>query len=55
MDVECPKCGRVFRCETDGRCWCADLPVLTLESHGPRCMCPKCLGEALQKQKSEQA
>jgi Cysteine-rich CWC len=53
MNVECPRCGRAFRCETDGPCWCADMPTLMLEARGPRCMCPTCLRDALQKQKSE--
>jgi hypothetical protein len=54
MDVECPICGSTFRCEIDAHCWCADMPSLLIETRGPRCMCPKCLSEALKKQKSEQ-
>ena len=54
MDVECPGCGSIFACKTEGGCWCNHLPKLKKRLGGLKCFCPKCLSEIIAKQDQEE-
>ena len=51
--TRCEQCGAEFTCgtkEADGHCWCAQVPnVMPLTSPADKCLCPACLGVALQE------
>jgi hypothetical protein len=66
--ARCPACGAAFGCGArltpeQGGCWCAALPPLTAlptspeDGTGPSspaaCLCPACLGAALDRQRNE--
>jgi hypothetical protein len=49
---KCPRCGAEFTCglaAQQERCWCFDMPKVKLprNQYGGKCLCPKCLREAI--------
>ena len=56
---KCPRCGTPFTCGLQAEhasCWCFAFPhIITAENTTRQgCLCPKCLGELIEKIKLEE-
>ncbi|MFM1989286.1 MAG: hypothetical protein RJA99_2243 [Pseudomonadota bacterium] len=57
-DARCAACGTAFRCGMDSveGCWCARLPALaSAPVAGRGCLCPGCLGLAIDRERALEA
>jgi len=45
----CPRCGARFACRVSRACWCGEFPALAGARAGTDCLCPECLGRAVEE------
>ena len=57
ISKNCFQCGKAFECGSNngnGKCWCAEFPILQSADLNQDCFCPDCLKDRISKQQNSE-